>query len=260
MLKSDVVIVTKDRPELLREAVAQVKKLIDFNCVIVVDSSENPDRTLFDVKFLSTPNATLGFARQQGLKVAESEYVIFLDDDIKLAEDWYPKMLEFIEGSDDDVLVVNSRIVFGYKSNPIIQKLHSKSNRDEGGSIGISMLKREQVLALGGFNVHVHRGEDLELYMRLRQHGKRWLCQREAVAYHHCTFKRYIDRAIYDGFGYSIMWKSIDFRLRFVAERFASTWIMPVYYGMLCRDPKVFGVYFLAKIAMLFSFLWNVQN
>ncbi len=260
MLKSDVVIVS-NRPWMLKDAVGQAKRLIAYNSVIVVDTCTNPDERLLEelgVKFLLVPDATLGYARQRGLQTAKTEYVVFVDDDITLTEGWYSKLLNTIENSDENVLAVNSKIVYGIGTNSIIQKLHMRANRDAGGSIGISILKREQVLALGGFNVAVHRGEDTELEMRLRQHGKRWVCQREAVAYHPCTFKHYLERARNDGFGYIVMWQSINFRLRFIVERFVAVLVMSIYYGLLCLDLRVFGVYFLAKFTMLWTFLRNV--
>ena len=263
MEKCDVIICSKDRSELLKQAVAQAKKLIYHNNVIVVESSLNPDKELLDdldVKVLLTPNATLGYARQQGLKLAKSQYAVFLDDDIWISKSWYPRMLEAIENADNDVLAVNSKIVFGFRTDPILRKLHEKANRGEGGSIGISILKRKEILAEGGFNVAVHRGEDLELYMRLRQHGKKWIRQPDAVAYHPCTFKHYLERARNDGLGYVTMWRTIRFRLRFITERFASTLIMPIYYMLLCVDLRVFAYYFLAKITTLLTFLWKVNH
>ena len=101
-------------------------------------------------------------------------------------------------------------------------------------------------------------GEDTELELRLRLNGKRWIRVNEAVAYHPCTFSRYIERAKLDGYGLVMMWNALDFRLRLIMERFAATLIMPIYYGLLCFDPRVFGVYFLAKATMLWTFLRNV--
>ena len=262
-MKSDILICTRDRPEQLVKAVAQAHRLIPHNQIIVVDSSAKPDKDLLEklnVKAVFTPDATLGYARQQGLLAAKTRYVVSLDDDVSIEAGWYSKMLEALQNAGSEVVAVNSKIVFGFHTDPVLEKLHRRANRGEGGSIGIALLKRKEILDLGGFNTAVHRGEDLELHLRLRQHGYKWVREPSAVAYHPCTFKHYLKRARNDGDGYVLMWKTITFRLRFITERFASTLIMPIYYGLLTLDLRVFAYYFLAKTTTLLTFLWKVNH
>lgn len=263
MAEVDVVICTKDRPKRLCAAVAQARQLIPCNQIIVVDSSVRPPKKLLDslnVNYMFTPNAKLGFARQQGLRRASTEYVVFLDDDIKLEPDWFPKMFTTLTTSKSNVLAVSSKVIFGYRTDKILEKLCTRANRGEGGSIGICLLKRAPILALGGFNLAVHRGEDLELHLRLKRDGFKWIREAKAVAYHPCTLKQYLKRARNNGFGYVLLWQTLHYRFRFITERFASTLLMPIYYGILTLDLRVLAYYFTGKIITLLTFLWEVNN
>lgn len=259
----DTVICTKDRPELLRKSVQQANEFIPCNRIIVVDSSENPNKELLEnlqVKWILTPNATLGYARQQGLLAASSTYVVSVDDDIILEKGWYRKMRATIEKADSKVLAVSSRIIFGYETDKIIEKMCAKANRGEGGSIGIALLKRQPILELGGFNPAVHRGEDLELHLRMKKHGYKWIRSRDAVAYHPCTLKQYLKRARNNGFGYVLLWRTLRCRFRFITERYGAALLMPIYYALLTLDMRVLVYYFASKMITLLTFLWEVNK
>ena len=93
--KLDVIICTKDRSFLLRNAVAQARKMVPCNNVIVVESSVSPNKELLNdlgVETVFTPDAKLGYARQQGLLKTKTKYVVFLDDDLVLEKNWFPPL------------------------------------------------------------------------------------------------------------------------------------------------------------------------
>lgn len=260
--KVDVVICTKDRYELLSKAVDQAKSVLPCNQVIVVDSALSPNRTLLEglgVHTVFSPDALLGFARQQGLKAAVTDLVVFLDDDIVLEKDWFRIMKQALD-REPDAVAVSSKIVFGYGTDKVLEKMHRMAIRSEGGSIGISVLKRKEILALGGFNRHVHRAEDTELHLRIKKHGFKWIREQNAVAYHPLTFKEFMDKSRRDVGGWLLIWKYSSQRIMFIAERTGSALFMPIFYGLLTFDFRVFTYYFLFKINILISFLRRVNQ
>jgi glycosyltransferase involved in cell wall biosynthesis len=84
-----VVVPTRDRPELLREALASVTQVAGGDLaaeVIVVDASPgepSADRAAadFGAIFLRAPGASSSAARNAGMARARGEYLMFLDDD-----------------------------------------------------------------------------------------------------------------------------------------------------------------------------------
>ncbi len=255
--KVDVVICTKNRYGLLPATVSQVRTLLPCNNLFIIDSSQYPDFSFVSslgVQVGFTPDALLGLARQTGLKAASTDVVAFIDDDITLDSAWFPRMW-FALHSDSKALAVSSRVVFGYQTDQTIEKLHGCNARSEGASIGIALLKRKEILSLGGFNINVHRGEDAELELRLKSYGYKWLRCREAIAYHKLTFKEFMQKAIDNVQSWLLIWKYSKHRNRFIVERFGSAFAMPFYYGFLTRDVKV-GVYYgLFKFRTLLHFL-----
>lgn len=260
--KVDVVICTKDRYELLSKAVNQAKSLLPCNQVIVVDSALSPNRKLLEglgVHTVFSPDALLGFARQQGLKAAVTDLVVFLDDDIVLEKDWFRIMKQALD-KDPDAVAVSSKIVFGYGTDKVLEKMHRMAIRSEGGSIGISVLKRKAILGLGGFNPHLHRAEDIELHLKIKKHGFKWIREQNAVAYHPLTFKEFMKTSQKNVGGWLLIWKYSSQRIRFIIERTGSALFMPIFYGLLTFDLRVFTYYFLFRFKVLLSFLWRVNR
>jgi len=263
MEKVDVIICSKDRSNIICNTIEHIKKLIPYNNIIIVDSSEKPYSVLngLGVKLVHTPNANLGFARQQGLLNAETEVVMIVDDDLILEEDWFELMIPILK-QDEKTLAVSCKIIFGHGTNEVIEKIHRAGKRREGACGGANLMKRNEVLKLGGFNTNIHRGEDMELELRINQHGFKWMKQQEAIAYHPCTYPQFLKRAQQDGWGWIMVWyhSSSGNRLRFIARRLVSTFLMPFYYTFLTRDFRVLAYYSTYKIKSLFTFITEVHK
>lgn len=248
----DAAVVTKDRPEQLMQTIRQLRQSVTVNKIIVVDSTAHPED--FPDVVIYTPDATLGYARQQALLHAETAILAFVDDDVILEKGWFKQMLSALNTA-PEALAVSSKVVYGWQSDKIIEKLHRIGARPVGGSIGVSMLKTQQILDIGGFNVNVHRGEDTELHIRINQHGFKWIREHMAVAYHKMTLRQYWRKAEKDADGWCIMWAHLHNKFKYIMKRFASSIVMPIYYGMLTRDPRVTAVYGSFKWKILFHFL-----
>ncbi len=259
----DVVICTRDRYGLLPKAVAQVKQRFPYNHIIIVDSSPCPNCEVLqmlgnEVSVVFTPDARLGYARQIGLLNSTTPIVGFIDDDLLLEVDWYGKMYASLM-SDEKALAASSKVVFGYKTDATLMRLHLCSLRGEGASIGVALLKRREVLALGGFNVRTHRGEDAELELKMKSKGYKWLRVPYAVAFHPLTFPEYMQKAKDNVEGWMLIWNYSKHRTRFLVERTGSWLLMPVYYGFLTKSFKVAYYYFRFKFVSLVTFLRRIK-
>ncbi len=83
-----VIVPTRDRPALLREALASIRaietKTLKFE-ILVGDNGMDPANKLaaldFGAIYMTVPKAGAGAARNAGLKIAKGEFIAFLDDD-----------------------------------------------------------------------------------------------------------------------------------------------------------------------------------
>ena len=261
--KVDVVICTKDRPHSLPKAVNQVRKEIPHNEIIIVESSEQPNmKVLKDLgcKLVFTPNVKLGCARQVGLEKATNDYVFFIDDDITLEKHCFTYMFRRL--ADPYVVGVSGRVVYGYRSNEILFNLYLHGRPPKsGGSGGLALLKRKEVLALGGYNRDIHWGEDAELCARLEKNGLKWVRELSAVGYHKCSFREALQRAKRNGSGHIVLWRFGSKTLRNIFFRLVGrTFVMPVYYMLQTLEPRVLLFYFLYNLLFLTSFLKELRT
>lgn len=83
-----VIVPTRERPALLREALASIRAIesetLKFD-ILVGDNGTDPASKLaaldFDAFYMTVPKAGAGAARNAGLKMAKGEFIAFLDDD-----------------------------------------------------------------------------------------------------------------------------------------------------------------------------------
>ena len=89
-----VIVPTRDRPALLREALASIRAIendwLKFE-ILVGDNGSDPASKLavaeFGAFYMTVAKAGAGAARNAGLKLAKGEFIAFLDDD----DVWLPK-------------------------------------------------------------------------------------------------------------------------------------------------------------------------
>lgn len=205
----DVVIPTRDRPEQLLVTLEALTRQShsDFG-VIVVDDGSNCDieatcpaglRASLRIRFVR--NATsigAGPARNRGVENSKARVVIFIDDDCIAATDlirWHHEAL-----SDADVPVVSLGPILSVvgRRMPVwshwdAYQLEREYGKLAGGHVdadwghlftGNVGVRREDFLAVGGFDERFPRGEDTELGYRLALHGCRFVFDSGAVVYH----------------------------------------------------------------------------
>jgi glycosyltransferase involved in cell wall biosynthesis len=251
----DVVIVTKDRPDLLRKQVLQIREKIPFRKIVVVDTSKVLDKSFYEglgVEVLHVPESKLGFARQRGLEACDSEFVFGIDDDIVLTKNCYNILFDFLNNSPEDVFAVSGRVIYGYKGDAVLEKIF-KAGRPKRftHSAGLVLMKREVLLSAGGYSVRTHWGEDAELAYRLERQGLYW-CLCDCEGYHYATFLGMIKRYWHNG--QMMAWIGTKSMLWCFSRFFGKSFVMPFYYCFRTREPRALVYYCLLNLASLFGY------
>jgi len=249
----DVVICSKDREALCWAQIAQIRKKIPHGRIIVVDGSEQP-YDLDGVVHLSMPNIKLGPARNMGLEHVETPETLVLDDDLIYGPTFYATLSKHLNSS-KEVAAVSGMVQWGYPDHKTMMRLHSNP-RSIGHSGGCALFKTDILKKLGGYHPEMHRGEDSELFYRLRKHGYKWLRVPEPVG-HPCTVRQYLTRNMHNPEGIIETWKSGSAPIaEILARRTLRPLIMPFYYAWKARDVKVYPLYFASSFIYAF-YSWH---
>lgn len=191
MPKVSVIILTFNRAELLRRALASVldQTFRDFEIIIVDDcSSDNTGEVISElsstdgrIKYIRQPkNMGPGASRNAGLKNASGEYIAFLDDD----DEWLPEKLRLqVECLDQCALDVGAvycgRLDVDSKTGKVLRvfpcakekgnifKLLLKSNFLTLSSI---LLRSKCFEQIGVFDEDIPVGEDYDIWIRISQY------------------------------------------------------------------------------------------
>jgi glycosyltransferase involved in cell wall biosynthesis len=193
-----VILPTRDRLELLRRAVASVRAQTErrFELIVVDDASsdDTPDYlqqlVAADRRIRIVRNALPGGgggARNAGIRLSGARWVAFIDDD----DEWLPHKLEQqlrILQSDGAAVacscgyLVRSRSgaskVMAVRANTTVQEL--LTNNWLGGA-STCVCSSEALRDIGGFDPSLRAGQDLDLWVRLRQRGKVAICAETLV-------------------------------------------------------------------------------
>jgi glycosyltransferase involved in cell wall biosynthesis len=190
-----VVITTKNRPEYLREAVDSVLRQ-DSNylakLVIVDDGSDIPvsdqlhDLQSNDWEVLRNDQSVgVSAARNQGARAAKSAWVIFLDDDDWLEDNFISAITATAEGENPPDFIWSSRtMVFEDKNVEIPKQAPSCSSLEAGNSDAVlaglldatssgMAFRRESLIEVGGFDERLTVSEDRDLIFKLLSEGYR---------------------------------------------------------------------------------------
>lgn len=106
MLKTDILIVTKDRPFLLRACLNSLKKQSFLpNRVIVVDNSFKGSakkiiadfKNNFKIEYSLEKKHGEAFARNKALKLVKEDILVFIDDDCVADNNWLKNVVNFFQ-------------------------------------------------------------------------------------------------------------------------------------------------------------------
>ncbi len=202
-----VVVATYNRQQSLERLLGQLAEQTlapdAFEVVVVDDGSRQPVRAALASLALSFPlhleeqaNAGAAAARQRGAGSARAEILVFLDDDMQVGPGFLDAHLAaHPPGSRSAVLGV-LRAPTGAWQAPLFHRWHQTRLEEFYAAIragrlvprgwhlytGNLSLRRDDFLAVGGFDVGLGRSEDAELGMRLESAGVKFELSEEAWA------------------------------------------------------------------------------
>jgi hypothetical protein len=190
-----VVIPTYQRREVVRRAVASVlaQSFQDFELIVVDDGSTDGTESALAglderLRYQWQENAGLPAARNTGIRVARGEIVAFLDSDDR----WLPSHLtvatEVLSRHPEAVLCTTApRFDVGGRkpasAAELVDALPALLAENIVGHPSAVAVRREPVVALGGFDERLLVMEAWEMWMRLAQLGPFALLRRRTIVY-----------------------------------------------------------------------------
>jgi hypothetical protein len=193
-----VVITARDRPALLRMAIESVlaQRGVAFECIVVDDGSVDAgvrsvidEAARLDARVRSVWHAEphgLSAARNSGIAETSAPFVCFLDDDDHLCVGSLAARLATLRSADADVAGAYCDWITVEADDALQQYVPVRRAATRRNVELVSMpwgpafiataplLRREVLLAAGGFNESLDRAEDAELWARLLRSGYRF--------------------------------------------------------------------------------------
>ncbi len=185
-----VIIPTYQRRELVGRAVASVlaQSYRDFELIVIDDGSTDGTKEALApltgrLRYRWQPNRGAAAARNAGLALARGSIVAFLDSDNHWLPDHLAVATEVLERFPEAVLVSTSpRHVLGGKASPrdayLLDLLPALFFSNPLGYLSSVAVRRDALLAVGGFDERLVVGEVADLWMRLGLRGPFALLER----------------------------------------------------------------------------------
>lgn len=225
--RASVVVATYNRPQslaLLLEGLAkQTLPRDDFEVVVVDDGSAEdvtPVVSRFEqalsVTLLRQENSGVAVARQRGVERASGRIIVFLDDDMRVREDFVAQHLAQHDGHDDRVILgrllapAGEQISLFERSHAYrldrLAELWTAPGSVSGHNVytGNMSLPRELFFRAGGFDKAFFI-EDTELGVRLQAVGAQFFFAPLAASEHasdHMSLDAWLRRAVKEGRGW----------------------------------------------------------
>jgi glycosyltransferase involved in cell wall biosynthesis len=189
--KISILICSKNRRRMLESLVLELRQLnSDFTVEIVVVEETDTGDPIEGVNYVSHPLAHrgIGYARNLALKNASSDFLVFLDDDCKVSQDWLQKLIQPLL-ADDGVLGVQGGVTVPALSNTIgwaetllgfpggglkrIIEAEGKWQETRNVSTLNCVYRRSSIEQVGGFDESLASGgEDNLLANMICRHGR----------------------------------------------------------------------------------------
>lgn len=193
-----VILPTRDRLEMLRRAVASVRAQTEQSFELIVVDDVSGDGTHAYLTELAAQDRRVrvlrnaaptggGGARNEGIRVSRGEWVAFIDDD----DEWMPRKLErqlrmlneqpFAVACSCNFLV---RSASGATREVVVRASASVQDllaHNWLGGASNCVCESEALRAMGGFDAKLRAGQDLDLWVRLRQRGAIAVCPEPLV-------------------------------------------------------------------------------
>lgn len=186
--------------------------LIDDGSAEPVSAHVDPSRYPFALEVVRQANAGPAAARDRGAKLARGDVLVFLDDDMRLPETFLAAHLAVHASTPRAVVVGLIRPAQALATMPLFERFHAAAldihvarlHAEQRHPVGMEVctgnlsMRRDDYLAVGGFDVALGRSEDAELGVRLEQAGCQLRFSEEAYSIHdsdHTDEKVWLRRA-----------------------------------------------------------------
>ena len=171
----------------------------DFEILVVNDGS--PDTTELEsvldsyrIVYHKQENRGAGAARNVGVNNARGQFLAFLDAD----DYWLPNYLEaqmtVLQKSGADAVYCDALFVGSpaLKDKTYMELAPSRTEVTPESLLAVDVgvitsgviARRQPVLAVGGFDETIRRGQDFDLWLRMAQKGFRFACHREVLLHY----------------------------------------------------------------------------
>jgi len=180
--------------------------------IIIVDGCST-DRTLPIIKnmtsekhmileIFSDQGKGLGAARQMVVDNAKGDYIIFVDGDVELQEDFVQKQVDFMEKTPKVAAAVGR---YMFEEGNLISTVWSLLCHVQGAlGTDATIFRLEALRQVGGFDENIRgASEDKDVILRIRKKGWAFSANEEARFYHNCrqSFKEFWKEQVWVGSG-----------------------------------------------------------
>jgi GT2 family glycosyltransferase len=222
-----VVMATYNRLALLSRLLQQLARQTlppsDYEVVVVDDGSKEPvqgplealaKELPYTLRVESQKNAGAAAARHRGLMVARAEIVVITDDDMQVPEDFIQRHMEqhppgsrnVVLGRIDPDPELSGMPLFerwyAYLHERLAERLQQEGAHGWNMYTGNVSFRREDYVAVGGFEKSLKQSEDMELGIRLEKAGCRVRFCKDSYVLHgsdHTSFEKWLARAHHYG-------------------------------------------------------------
>lgn len=176
----------------LGEALAslQAQTRADWQAVVIDDGDREPVEAAFApfaddprLRLLQTDNRGPSAARNRALAVCDTPFVSMVDGDDRYREDYLALMLAAFEADPGLAFVTSDAVMFGTPAfdGRLFSAMQPQAGpitlervlRREYNVCGGSMVRREAMAAVGGYDETLRSSEDLDLWIRILETGRR---------------------------------------------------------------------------------------
>ncbi len=206
-------------PRLLRQLARQTLPPSQYEVVVVDDGSkepaEGPLRELsgelpYRLRVETQANAGAAAARHRGVLASRGDIVIITDDDMQVPEDSVQRHLEqhppgsrhVVLGRIDPDPAIDDMPLFerwyAYLRERLAQRMNRQGAHGWNLYTGNVSFRREDYMAVGGFDVRLKQSEDIELGIRLEKAGCQVRFCNDSYVLHgsdHTSFEKWLARA-----------------------------------------------------------------
>ena len=205
-----IIIPTYNRLESLNKVLgcltSQTFSINDFEVLVVSDGSTDGTieylrnlNSSLQLKIIEQENQGVAAARNAGIREAQADLILFLDDDVVPSPQLISEHLQSHAALGSNYVVIGSMLApFDFRLSPWVQWEQDKLAQQYQAMVsgkwnptarqfytGNTSLARRILIESGGFDPHFRRAEDVELAYRLVERGVKFYFNPEAIGYHY---------------------------------------------------------------------------